>query len=73
MDAQKWDPLLLPFAGDVLSRCDDGQLEAIAERAAILEFAGGGSLKLDVECIEASLADVGGAWETANLPDHNLT
>ncbi|WP_374490712.1 hypothetical protein [Zoogloea sp.] len=41
MDAQKWDPLLLPFAGDVLTRCDDGQLEAIAERAAILEFDAG--------------------------------
>ncbi|ODN69573.1 DUF2948 family protein [Methylobrevis pamukkalensis] len=35
-----------------------------------LEFAGGGSLRLDVECIEASLADVGAAWSTANCPKH---
>ncbi|WP_374486531.1 hypothetical protein [Zoogloea sp.] len=41
MAAQKWDPLLLSFAGDALKRCDDGLLEAIAERAAILEFDAG--------------------------------
>lgn len=38
MDAQKCDPVLRPFAGDVLDRCDAGQLEAFAERAAVLEF-----------------------------------
>lgn len=36
-----------------------------------LEFAGGGSMRLDVECIEASLTDLGAAWETSNLPDHD--
>lgn len=41
MDAQKCDPVLEPFAGDVLDRCDDGQLEAFAERAAVLEFEAG--------------------------------
>ena len=38
MNAQKCDPVLLPFAGNVLNRCDAGQLEAFAERAALLEF-----------------------------------
>lgn len=30
-----------PFAANVLERCDEGQLEAWAERAAILEFEAG--------------------------------
>ena len=41
MDTQKCAPVLRPFAGDVLERCDDGQLEAFTERAAILEFEAG--------------------------------
>ena len=41
MDTQKCDPVLQPFVGDVLERCDAGQLEAFAERAAILEFEAG--------------------------------
>ena len=41
MNAQKCDPVLQPFVGDVLERCDAGQLEAFAERAAILEFEAG--------------------------------
>lgn len=35
-----------------------------------LDFSGGGSLRLKVECIEASLADLGAAWATENLPVH---
>ena len=38
MDRQKCDPLLLPFAADVLARLDPGQAEAMFERSAILEF-----------------------------------
>ena len=41
MNTQKCDPVLLPFAGNVLERCDAGQQEAFAERAAILEFDAG--------------------------------
>lgn len=41
MDTQKCDPVLRPFAGNVLERCDEGRLEAWAERAAILEFDAG--------------------------------
>ena len=35
-----------------------------------LVLAGGGMLALEVECIEAQLADTGGAWETTARPEH---
>ncbi|PZU80476.1 MAG: DUF2948 domain-containing protein [Shinella sp.] len=35
-----------------------------------LVLSGGGMIALDVECIEAQLADTGGAWETSLKPDH---
>jgi hypothetical protein len=39
----------------------------------LLAFAGGASLELSVECIEAQLADLGAAWSTPNLPQHDLS
>lgn len=38
-----------------------------------LIFAGGGAVQLDVECIEARLADLGVAWATAARPVHDLS
>ncbi len=38
--------------------------------AITLAFAGGGTIRLEVECIEASLKDLGPAWATANQPSH---
>ncbi len=35
-----------------------------------LTLSGAAEIALDVECIEAQLADVGGAWETASRPRH---
>ena len=35
-----------------------------------LTFSGGGTIRLQVECIEAGLKDLGPAWETAHLPSH---
>ncbi|WP_377276818.1 DUF2948 family protein [Rhizobium sp. R86522] len=35
-----------------------------------LVLAGGGMVALEVECIEAQLADIGGAWETTARPEH---
>lgn len=35
-----------------------------------LVLSGGGMIALDVECIEAQLADTGGAWETGSKPVH---
>ena len=45
---------------------------AISKPAGIVElvFSGGGTIMLDVECVEARLADVGGAWEAASRPVH---
>jgi len=36
-----------------------------------LLFAGGGMIRLDVECLDASLADVSGAWAARGRPDHD--
>lgn len=35
-----------------------------------LIFAGGGGIRLAVECIEAELRDLGPVWRTRNKPDH---
>jgi hypothetical protein len=37
-----------------------------------LVFSGGGAIRLDVECIEARLSDLGGAWEASSRPRHRL-
>ena len=37
----------------------------------VLSFSGGGSIRLEVECIEASLQDLGPAWATAHKPSHD--
>jgi hypothetical protein len=36
-----------------------------------LVFAGGVTVRLDVECIEARLSDLGPAWATGTKPDHD--
>jgi hypothetical protein len=38
-----------------------------------LIFAGGGTVRLEVECIEARLADLGPVWETGAVPSHDLS
>ena len=37
-----------------------------------LIFAGGGAISLDVEVVEAQLADLGGAWEAGARPRHGV-
>ena len=37
-----------------------------------LYFAGGGAVRLEVECIEAELRDLGVAWKTAVMPQHSV-
>jgi hypothetical protein len=37
----------------------------------VLEFSGGGSIRLEAECIEARLEDLGPAWDTPNVPSHD--
>lgn len=41
--------------------------------AVTLIFAGGGAVRLDVECIETRLADLGTAWATSARPVHDLS
>jgi hypothetical protein len=35
-----------------------------------LTFSGGGSIRLDVECIDARMRDLGPAWQTGSTPAH---
>lgn len=35
-----------------------------------LTFAGGGAVRIKVECIEAALTDLGAAWTTSRKPEH---
>jgi hypothetical protein len=37
-----------------------------------LTFAAGATLRLEVECIEARLADLGGAWQAGARPSHKV-
>jgi hypothetical protein len=37
-----------------------------------LTFSGGAALRLEVECLEGELADLGPAWTCAKCPDHAL-
>jgi hypothetical protein len=37
-----------------------------------LTFSGGAALRLEVECLEAELADLGPAWDAEICPDHAI-
>ena len=39
----------------------------------VLEFAGGAAIRLQVECVEAQLTDLGPAWSTPHAPRHILS
>lgn len=67
------------------SRIDRDRADAVLELLAVsfetadtpagkvtLVFAGGGAVQLDVEVIEARLADLGAAWATSAKPEHDL-
>ncbi|MEM6617371.1 MAG: DUF2948 family protein [Pseudomonadota bacterium] len=38
-----------------------------------LHFSGDMAIRLEVECIEARLIDLGGAWSTKNTPTHDIS
>ena len=38
----------------------------------VVDFAGGATLRLDVEVLEAQLSDLGPAWSTGRAPRHGL-
>ncbi len=37
-----------------------------------LNFAGGGAIELDVECIDCGLSDLGPEWGAKSRPEHNV-
>ncbi len=37
-----------------------------------LVFAGEAAIRLEVECIEVQLSDLGASWSTASRPDHRV-
>ena len=37
----------------------------------VLDFAGGAGIRLEVECIEAEMQDLGAAWAARSRPDHS--
>ena len=47
--------------------------KAAEDPAGIVEltFAGGGTIRLDVECVDAGLSDVSGEWAARGRPDHD--
>ena len=58
----------------------DGVLELLAVRFSEtdapagnvdLDFAGGGTVRLSVECLEARLQDLGAAWAAKATPEHS--
>ncbi len=63
-------------------KASDGVLELLAIRfeekdapagVITLDFAGGGTVALDVECLEARLHDLGAAWAAKAVPAHDLS
>ncbi|MEQ8179469.1 MAG: DUF2948 family protein [Amphiplicatus sp.] len=38
--------------------------------AVVLDFAGGGAIRLEVEAVNAQMADISAPWRTRNKPDH---
>ncbi len=37
-----------------------------------LAFAGGGTIQIEAECVNASLQDISEPWKTQNLPEHEV-
>lgn len=37
-----------------------------------LSFAGGGTVRLNVECLEAKMSDLGASWAASGRPEHEL-
>ena len=50
----------------------DDDRQPLTNTAFTLTFAGGGAIKLDVECLDAWLTDLSAPWATKNRPGHGL-
>ena len=69
-DLEKLNANLKNTIGEVL----DIRFEATDLPAGVIElrFAGGGTIRLTVECIEARLEDLGAAWAAIDKPEHRF-
>lgn len=45
--------------------------ETLPQGTVKMVFSGGGELRLEVECVEALLEDLGERWPTKNIPTHD--
>jgi hypothetical protein len=79
--ALSFDRVLKVRASNIDQQRKDAVIELLAVRfdatdlpagQVTLIFAGGGAVQLDVEVIEARLADLGTAWSTQAKPSHDL-
>jgi hypothetical protein len=60
-------------AGLVLNLLSIGFHESDAPAGqVILTFSGGGAVRLDVECLEAQMRDIGPRWKAKGQPGHQL-
>lgn len=60
-------------AADAAGVILDARFEAGAEEpsgAIVVSLGGGGDIRLQVECIDATLTDLGAPWPTSHRPDH---
>jgi hypothetical protein len=77
--ALRFERVLSCKARDVSPASTDGVLNLLAVEFSVtdepsgvvtLTFSGGAAMRLDVECLEAELADLGPSWTTAVCPAH---
>lgn len=54
----------------ISSAAAEGAAEGAVDQTITLVFAGGGQIRLEVECIDCALSDMGAPWTTQNLPEH---
>jgi hypothetical protein len=78
----RFDRVMAVKVQGINPRATEAVLELLAVRflpgeapggSVVLTFAGGGAIRLDVECIEVALTDLGGAWATRAAPAHDLS
>jgi hypothetical protein len=79
--ALRFERVLSCKARDVSPASTDGVLNLLAVEFSptdepagfvMLTFSGGAALRLEVECLEAELADLGPSWTTAACPAHAI-
>ena len=63
--------LAIQFEAKAMTGAATGEVPQV-DGAVTLVFAGGAAIRLEVECIEAVVEDLGPAWEAKRRPEHGL-